>query len=385
MLEDQSEIITISRQQLYEEVWTTPTVTLAKRYGVSDVALAKICRKHKIPKPSLGHWARVAHGKQVERQPLPAIDDPRLQQIRIRKRVGEHGEESLSPVMQAALAAEKAETNCIHVSQHLEALHPLVGRTLKSLHSARKDERGLVRPVAQPCLDIAVGPNSIERAARIMDALVKALEGRGYPVTILEKERKRLTCVKVMDETLHIQLREGTNRTERQLTPAQKKEREQSPWMYSHPKYDFVPSGCLTLYIGSDEYLGGSRVIWADGAKQRIEHCLNSFICGLLKAANAVKVVRAKRDRQEREWERQERRRLQEEERIRKEKERIRDLETEVTSWEKSLMIRQYLSVVKEAAIKKHGQIKPGSELSEWLSWGHRYADSIDPLTPSTI
>jgi len=383
MLQDHSEVITVSRQQLYEEVWATPTVTLAKRYGVSDVALSKICRKHKIPKPSPGHWARVAHDKQVKQQPLPAIDDPRLQQIHIRKRVGEHGEESLSPAMQAALAAEKAETNCIHVSQHLEALHPLVGRTLKSLHSARKDERGLVRPIAQQCLDIAVGPNSIERAVRIMDALVKALEGRGYPVTILEKERKRLTCVKVMDETLHIQMKEGTNRTERQLTPAQKKEREQSPWMHRWPQYDYVPSGRLALHITSDDYLGDSRKIWADGGKQRLENCLNSFICGLSTAAQAIKAARAERERWKQEWAERERRRQEEEKRRLEEEARIQDLIAKVTSWDTNRKIRQFLAAAEEAITEKHGSLQASSELSRWLSWARRYADAIDPLASS--
>ena len=45
---------TLNRQELYEQVWTTPTVQLAKKYGISDVAIAKICRRHRIPKPPLG-------------------------------------------------------------------------------------------------------------------------------------------------------------------------------------------------------------------------------------------------------------------------------------------------------------------------------------------
>ncbi len=36
---------TVTREKLYEEVWQTLGLQLAKRYGISDVALVKICRK----------------------------------------------------------------------------------------------------------------------------------------------------------------------------------------------------------------------------------------------------------------------------------------------------------------------------------------------------
>ena len=35
-----------NRNELYQEVWSTPMWTLAKKYGISDVGLAKVCRKY---------------------------------------------------------------------------------------------------------------------------------------------------------------------------------------------------------------------------------------------------------------------------------------------------------------------------------------------------
>jgi integrase len=64
----------IDRKALYEEVWRDPMRIVAKRYGVSDVALAKTCRKLKIPVPGRGHWAKVAAGLPVPpRPPLPPL------------------------------------------------------------------------------------------------------------------------------------------------------------------------------------------------------------------------------------------------------------------------------------------------------------------------
>jgi hypothetical protein len=59
------------RTQLYEAIWEKPAVQLAKEYGISDVALAKICKKLEIPKPGLGYWRRKEMGFKVTRPPLP--------------------------------------------------------------------------------------------------------------------------------------------------------------------------------------------------------------------------------------------------------------------------------------------------------------------------
>src|SRR5438067_514476 len=57
----------VSREDLYKIVWSEPMIKLASRFGVSDVAVAKACRKHKIPLPGRGYWARIAVGQNVSR------------------------------------------------------------------------------------------------------------------------------------------------------------------------------------------------------------------------------------------------------------------------------------------------------------------------------
>ena len=39
--------ITLTRQSLYELVWSKPMTTLAKEFGISDVALAKRCYRYR--------------------------------------------------------------------------------------------------------------------------------------------------------------------------------------------------------------------------------------------------------------------------------------------------------------------------------------------------
>src|SRR5208337_2792418 len=45
--------VTLSREELYERVWSEPMRTIAPEFGLSDVGLAKICKKHRIPRPPI--------------------------------------------------------------------------------------------------------------------------------------------------------------------------------------------------------------------------------------------------------------------------------------------------------------------------------------------
>src|SRR5262245_33698245 len=67
--------IEISREDLYKLVWTEPIHKLSTEYCLSDVGLAKTCRRHNIPIPPRGYWAKKQAGHQVEAASLPP--DPR--------------------------------------------------------------------------------------------------------------------------------------------------------------------------------------------------------------------------------------------------------------------------------------------------------------------
>ncbi len=60
---------TYQREKLYDEVWKDPVLVVAKRYGVSEVALAKACRKLAVPLPPRGYWTRVRAGRTLPRPP----------------------------------------------------------------------------------------------------------------------------------------------------------------------------------------------------------------------------------------------------------------------------------------------------------------------------
>ena len=59
----------ISREELFSLVWSMPTIEVANKLGISDVAVGKRCKRLKIPKPPRGYWAKLKYGKPVESTP----------------------------------------------------------------------------------------------------------------------------------------------------------------------------------------------------------------------------------------------------------------------------------------------------------------------------
>jgi len=55
-----AEVTVVTRDGLYQRAWATPVQKLAQGYGISDVALAKVCRKLNVPVPGRGHWVKAA-------------------------------------------------------------------------------------------------------------------------------------------------------------------------------------------------------------------------------------------------------------------------------------------------------------------------------------
>jgi hypothetical protein len=53
----------VNPREMAQMVWQMPTSQIAKIYGVSDVAIAKFCKKHGIKKPPRGYWAKLYAGR----------------------------------------------------------------------------------------------------------------------------------------------------------------------------------------------------------------------------------------------------------------------------------------------------------------------------------
>ncbi|PDT32298.1 hypothetical protein CO660_00225 [Rhizobium sp. L9] len=70
----------ITREEMYELVWSIPGVQLAKRIGISDSYITRLCQKLAVPRPPPGYWAKHAVGRATPRPPLPQ-PEPGMDQI----------------------------------------------------------------------------------------------------------------------------------------------------------------------------------------------------------------------------------------------------------------------------------------------------------------
>ncbi len=87
-------IMEITRKELFEKVWEKPMTQVSKELGISDVGLKKICRRHQIPVPGRGYWAKKAAGKLVSKGRLSEVyeEDSQEVQISIRQKGGRPNE-----------------------------------------------------------------------------------------------------------------------------------------------------------------------------------------------------------------------------------------------------------------------------------------------------
>ena len=97
---------TVSREALYELVWTEPVSSLSKRFGLSGAGFSKLCRRIGVPMPARGHWARIRAGHSVSRPPLGSTPVGRPSNVRLLA-LDESSQEKLLDLKRQAVAARK--------------------------------------------------------------------------------------------------------------------------------------------------------------------------------------------------------------------------------------------------------------------------------------
>jgi len=386
------EIATLKRCELYRLVWEQPMLQLAKTYGLSDVGLAKICRKHDIPRPPRGYWAKLQHGQKPARTPLP--EPGRDEDVELR----DHGQgipesDALRQQITDKAAEERRPEMRIEVGESLRGSHKLVSRANQALSAASIDQYGIIITPDENTLDITTSRKSLRRALLIMDALLKGLEERGCEI-------EAGPTVKLLGVSIGFRLREQVE-TQREQPEHHDLE---GPYVFGHSRFDVrrVPSGrlCLEINQSLSYRAGGCQRTWRDTEKRRLEERLNDFVTGLVTLAGRLKAHQDEQRRQaelrRQEAERQAERRRQEEarrqeverkraewrKRYEAERDRIDQLMAQAERYQKSKEVRALIEAVRQLHAAD-GAIEPGSEVAKWIEWAQQQADRLDPLRAS--
>lgn len=355
--------VTLTRAELYTLVWSEPMSTLAHRYGLSDVGFAKMCRRHHVPVPGVGYWARRQAGQSVGPTRLPKLsakESERLGTLTLKSLQQRRAERAA----RAEEAAREAQTPAVVVVEVLTDPHPLVAQTIKVLRRVKPTKEGLLPHHGNAtALDVRVSLGTVDRAMRILDALVRALEARGITLKLNVGQTATTTVATVLDEDIAFHIEERVQKVEIPV-PASKRD----PYWPRRPDFQSVPTGNLEFYFDSGGFYDGPRVrrSWRDGAKQHLEACLGDIVLGFFTLAGVVKDhnrVVAERLRAFEEGERKRKRQAWAE---RQEKRRLEVLDDQLARWGWIQDARSYVAMRRSALPADD----PGRhEVEEWLHW----------------
>lgn len=349
-----------NRESLYEEVWQNPVLKVAEKYGMSDVAIAKVCRKLRIPVPGRGYWAKKSAGYTLKKQPLPLFKNAPVVYRAERTKPPKPPSDPLDPEL---LRISEAEAN---TPPNPPSLHTLIERASTLLQHSKRDEYGRLQcSSGKRCLDICVSPELLDRALALMNSVVAALEGEGLEVGVTENS----TSVVAFGQTIRFGLEEDLQIKEK---------REEPSYMGTKTVNVYERSGRIAFRVWSNAK--GERAHWSDGKTKRLEQLLPLCVGGIYRHARLNRIEEERQKAREAEWERQRIEREERERKAREEQKRFENLEQCVSAWQKAKQIREFVDAYAEACQIRQVPTDPESEQGKWIEWARRKADWLDPF-----
>lgn len=376
------------RQAFYDLVWSEPLSALAPRFGISDVALAKICRRHGIPVPGRGYWAKLKAGKPSLRVPLSQRGLGAVETICIG-----HSDWNERQEEERALMTEDVPPP----PEFTEPLPELIARVTK-LVGYVPQSRSLKSPHR---VITALLANDAERLEKWQQSSYPSLYDQ--PFYLAPYEQRRL---KLVDAIFNAATRVGMAPSiPRQKNPGEftvrvgdtavsftlgKPGEERSNWKATS-EVRRPATEPIQLKIGRwSNALDGLVMEWTDSPEAALETSLLQIVVHLIVAAEMQVRIN------EHDWHEQRLRnkarlledeQKRQEEAVRRECERERRLETasieklfqDAMSLRLAEDIRSYVAVVNTRSAESLASV-PEERIADWSRWALEQADRIDPV-----
>ena len=261
---------------------------------------------------------------------------------------------------------ESSDAMTIEVPSDLRGCHPLISQTRRVLEKQKPDERSLLQSIDKGILSIRVTRNSLQRALRIMEAIINVAESRGW--TVKPRDEKGGGAIVIGEDDVGIQISEKINRFE--IPP----EKPTDGWYWK--RYRYEATGLLTLEI--TDYLGDSmRRSWSDGKRQRLEDVLGEFVAAIAPAAEALRHRRLKWAERERQRKEEELQRQLLERRVIAERSR-RDRLLEQSNWyQQAAALR---TLINDFRGRELSPTWTEETRTRWINWAQKMADRLDPF-----
>ena len=357
----------VTRQELYDLVWSTPASRLAQDFGVSDVAIAKRCKRLGVPRPSRGYWAKIEAGKKPRKSPLPPTADE--------------------------LFYEMANTP-VGTSKRLPGegtdLHPLATELLRAITTGSPDSQKRVRISQATLPNVTVSKALAERTARAFHVIVTEAEARGIPFRKSQSSYDGGFFRKANDR-LYLEIEEEL------AEKAAADKRSRTAYSRGWQQDSRVPSGKLSLSLKEDRYASRDGKRWTETAELSLEKILSQAIAEVCQHFIAAQKRRAQ---QAIDWEKQRveseerHRKWQEEEAIRQREERERKHQAAIGAvmqhrkddllkasewWRSHQTVEAFLDEC-ERRWRDNQAGELTSEQQEWLNWARKTAKPLSPF-----
>jgi hypothetical protein len=230
-----------------------------------------------------------------------------------------------------------------------------------------------------PHLDISVSESQLNRALRIIDALIKALEKRGHSVSVERRvprfaggdsDAPVITVARIAEDPVAFRLVERMQ---------ENRSRSEEDWRA--PRY--LWTNRLKFEITDWWPAPAPRRTWSDGRRQRLEMMAGVILQGLVAAGERAREWRLELEERERKRAEEAARKREAELRKAIELAGVEALERQVTDWVKSRQVREYVDALR-ARLSEISDAERRAEVEQWLHWALGHADRLDRFPPET-
>jgi hypothetical protein len=368
------------REEIYELVWTQPTRTVAAGIGVSDVALAKACRKADVPIPPRGYWARKPGRRSPVRIALPPRFPGASEEIEFGARPygswnsdwrREMLEAPVPPVpvfeesMEAVAARAEKLVGKVPSQQTFDKAFGDISRLLAHDEERRKNSWSYDMPRYEKGIE--------RRRLLLLNSIFLAVHALGCKAGMSTSKYQ-------LDDPQYrgISIRVGDQHIGFTLEPPEAKGRHISR---------SAESMALRLSLKSSHVSSFPQKLWEDTKGRKLESQLREVVVAILitvehhHRAGAVRhrewVIERKAEIQQQiAEENAERERRQRELQEQREQERIETLLGQAANLQKAQTIRNYVQTICERSSEL---VVSEEKLKLWAAWALGVADRIDP------
>jgi hypothetical protein len=353
---------TLTRQELYDLVWSTPMTKVAEGLGLSDRGLAKICDRHRVSSPPRGYWAKKEAGKKVKQAIFVAVDDPSLDKIQISAQI-DNLPEPVRAIIEKRRSERRAATRKVQASippvpsnEPVLNPHSSVQATAAKLRRSKSSQARIFEAIGPGLCGVAVSEKAIERIIFILHRIANTCEARGIKFSPAET---RIRCA-IGEDDVTFEIKERTKQVPHVLTEKEVAEEERyqkrlerlsrgrnewdaySFFAPSPPKFDTVRTGELNVEVhvwGGD----GLRRTWRDGNAQVLESLIDNIVDGIEAHIVAKRHHREEYQRAEAERNELERRRCLARARLKRESERRGLLNKVIRTEQRAGRLREWI------------------------------------------